>query len=263
MTEKIEIKIELSDISNKCLLKIKETTECVSRIYQAIDKLEIDIHKPLPSDELPILIDDNNPIPSVKKQKEATINWALKKGFEDFIGGLTLSFKETYKFLKIYSLSNEPKYTKTRQEIESELDKINIEIEKFHIPNFIQNIEKLLGKPLPLREEIESINKIRNCLVHRHGIVSGKDVKYSDDESLRLKWISIQSYTIINGEKHIITYEMRKKGITLYNLSHEFISNEKVFKVGEKISLNINEFNGVAATCSQFANSLFPLMPRP
>jgi len=38
---------------------------------------------------------------------------------------------------------------------------------------------------------------------------------------------------------------------------------EKVFKLGDKISLNINEFNGISYTCATFATGLFPLMPQP
>jgi hypothetical protein len=52
------------------------------------------------------------------------------------------------------------------------------------------------------------------------------------------------------------------KGIIVDDLSIRTIKNEKVFKPGEKISLDINEFNGIAFTCATFARELFPLMPR-
>lgn len=262
MTDKIEIELQLDDVTNKFLLQIKETTESVARVYQAIEMLEIDIHKPLPTDDFPILIDDKKSKPSIIEQKEITINWVLRKGFEDFTSGIILIFKEVYKNLKIYSFYKEHNGTKTREQIEAELNKINEDSEKFHIPNFIEKIGELIELPLPYKEEIISINKIRNCLVHRHGIVSEKDIKDSTDGKLHLKWISLQSYTIINGEKHIITYEMRKKEITVPNLYYERILNEKVFKLKEKISLSINEFNGIAATCAEFAYSLFGFMPR-
>lgn len=262
MTEKIKIELQLDDVTNKFLLQIKETTESVARIYQAIEMLEIDIHKPLPTDDFPILIDDKKPKPSIIEQKEITINWVLRKGFEDFTSGIILSFKEAYKNLKIYSFYKEHNGTKTREQIKAELNKINEDREKFHIPNFIEKIGELIELPLPYKEEIISINKIRNCLVHRHGIVSEKDVRDSSDGKLHLKWISLQLYTVVDGKKVVITHEMRKNRMTIYNWGYDRIPNEKVFILGEKISLSINEFNGIAATCAEFARSLFDFMPK-
>jgi hypothetical protein len=261
--EKIEIKIELAEVTNKFLLHLKETTDCLTHIYYSIDKSDIDIHKPLPTDSFPVKITDNKPIPTTEEQKQITLNWALTKAFEDFITGLTKSFKETYKYLKIYTLSQEPPRTKSREDFEKEFQKIDVDIEKFHFPDFIEKIENILNQPLPLKEELLSVNQIRNCLVHRHGTVLNKDIKNSPTGDLRLKWVSLKFWTTKDGEQTEITYDFRKDGVTVDNLSYTTISNEKVFKLGDKILLDINEFNGIAFTCATFANGLFPLMPQP
>lgn len=261
--ERIEIKFELAEVTNKFLLHLKDTTDSITHIYYAIDKSEIDIHKPLPTDSFPITITDNKPKPTIEEQKQLTLRWTLTKAFEEFINGLTKSFKETYKYLRIYTLSQEPKYSRTREGLEAELQKIEIEIEKLHFPDFVDKIEKLLDKPLPLREEILSINQVRNCLVHRHGTVGEKDIKNSPTNDLRLKWNSLKFLTKINGQLTEITYEMRKDGMTAYGLTIQTIRNEKIFKLGDKIFFDINEFNGIAYTCATFASGLFPLMPRP
>lgn len=261
--EKIEIKFELADVTNKFLLHLKDTTDCISHIYYSIDKLDIDMHKPLPTDSLPIVITDNRPKPTKDEQKQLTLLWTLTKAFEEFINGLTKSFKETYKYLRIYVLSQNPKYTRTREELEAELQKIEIEMEKLHFPDFLDKIEKLLNKTLPLREEVLSINQVRNCLVHRHGTVGEKDIKNSPTSDLQLKWNSLKFWTKINGQQTEITYNLRKNGIIADGLSLESIKNVKAFKLGDKISFDINEFNGIAYTCATFANGLFPLMPRP
>jgi len=261
--EKIEIKFELAEVTNKFLLHLKETTDCLTHIYYSIDKSVLDIHQPLPTDSFPVKITDNKPSPTIEEQKQITLNWTLTKAFKDFITGLTKSFKETYKYLKIYTLSQEPPQTRTREDFEKEFQKVEIDIEKFHFPNFIEKIETLLKQALPFREELLSINQIRNCLVHRHGTVLNKDIKNSPTGNLRLKWISLKFSTAKGGQQTEITYAFRKDGVTVDNLSYETIKNEKVFKQGDKISLNINEFNVISYTCATFATGLFPLMPQP
>jgi hypothetical protein len=259
-SKKKELKI--AEITNKFLLHLKETTDCLTHIYNAVNKLDTGIDKPLPTDSFPLVVNDNKPKLTINDQKQITLNWVLTKAFEDFIGGLSISFKETYKCLKIYTISLEPHYTITH-EFKKELKKIETEIEKFSFPDFMENIEKLLQQSLPLKEEILSINKLRNCLVHRNGVVGEKDVKNSLTNDLRLKWISIKFWTEKNGQQEEINFMFRKDKVTVNNLSYKPIKNEKIFKVGDKVELDINEFNGIAFTCLSFANNLFPLMPHP
>ena len=261
--KKIEIKFELGDVTNKFLSHLKYLTDCITHIYYAINRSDIDIYRPLPIDSFPIMVSDNRIKPTIDEQKHLTLNWTLAWAFEDFIKGLTKSFKETYKYLKIYVLSQEPRYTRTKDDLEKELQKIEIDIEKLHFPDFIKKIEELLNQTLPLREEILSINHVRNCLVHRYGTVGEKDIKNSSTGDLQLKWISLKFWANINGQQTEINYDLRKDGIIVNDLSHQTIKNEKTFKLNDKISFDINEFNGIAYTCATFARELFSLMPRP
>lgn len=174
---------------------------------------------------------------------------------------MTKSLKEANRIIKTLILSEKPKYSMTKEEIENELRKINAEIESLHFPKLIEFFENYLGHPLPYREEVISINQIRNCLVHRDGMVSDKDVKNNNE--IELKWISLKWYTKINEVSTEITYDMRKNGITVNNLEYKVIDNKKSFELGQKISIDINEFNGIAYTCSEFAHYLYSSMPKP
>lgn len=264
MTEEIiTIKMDLSDVLDKFLIHIKETSDCLTHIYYAINNSEIDKYRPLPTDCFPILIDDKIPKPTIIELRQNTLNWVLRKAFEDFITGLTKSLQEAYKYLRIYTLSQNKSYFKTRKELEDELKIIESEIEKFHFPDFIERIEKLLNKKLPLRKEILSINQIRNCLVHRHGIIGPKDVRYSRSKDLRLTWLSLSLWTIQEGKHIELNIESRKKGIIITNILPKTTNHERIFQLGDKISFSINEFNGMEYTCVTFVQELFQLIPRP
>lgn len=71
--EKVEIQFELAEVTNKFLLHLKDTTDCITHIYYAINKSDIDIHKPLPTDSFPIKITDNKPNPTIEEQKQLTL----------------------------------------------------------------------------------------------------------------------------------------------------------------------------------------------
>ena len=131
------------------------------------------------------------------------------------------------------------------------------------ICTFIQKIELLLDRQLPLKEEILSINQIRKCLIHRFGRVGDIDVKYSKNNDLRLKWISLRFWTTMNNIKTEVTYDLRKDRITVNELSSELIKNEKIFELGEEISIDINEFNGIAFTCAKFVEQVLNSIPIP
>lgn len=258
---KMEIKFELAEISNKFLLHLKDTTNFVTHIYYSLEDSNVDLNKPLPTNSIPMKINDNQPMLSINEQKLLTFNWVMAKAFEEFIYGLTKSFKEAYKYLRIYKLSQEPKNSQPKEYYEDELKKIEKEIQDLPFPKFIEKIESIIEQTLPLREEMISINQIRNCLIHRHGVVEEKDVKNSTTDELKLKYTSLVFWTNINGELKEITYELRKDGIKAHQISE--VNKEKIFKLGDKVSIDITEFNDIAYTCASFATSLYSLMPIP
>jgi len=130
-------------------------------------------------------------------------------------------------------------------------------------PVLIEFVEKYIGHPLPYREEIISINKIRNRLVHREGLVSDIDIRNKSNEELEMKWISLKWYTKINEVLTEITYDLRKEGLNVNNLTYKVVDNKKTFKLGQKITIDINEFNGIAYTCAEFAQYIYSSMPKP
>lgn len=262
--EKVEFKFELGDITNKFLLHLKDTSDCVRQIYHAIDKLDIDISTPLPTNTLPFTIQNSNKAnPTFHEQKQITLDWVFTKAFEEFINGLTKSFKEAYKYLKVFALHKELNYLKSREQLNEELQKIDAELDRLHFPDFLDRIEKLLCIPLPLKGEILSINQVRNCLVHRHGIVGDKDIKNSATSELSLKWITLKIWVEIEGKQVEMSYDLRKDGISVDSMSFKQVPRERAFRLGEKVLINIDEFNDISFTCSSFVSELMQLMPLP
>ena len=262
--ESIKLEFDINEISRQFLLHIKQTTDNFSCIYFAIDNLNFENIKPLPTDNFPLaIINDKEKEIDNKEKKQNIINWTLTKAFEDIIIGLTKGLKEAYKYLRIHDASLNKSLKWTHELLNAELQQIEIDLEKIHFPSFISKIEELLNDKLYLKDEIISINRTRNCLVHRHAIVKENDTKYSPKNNLCLKWISTSFWTEINGNKKQITFDFRKKGVHVDNLQYKTNNKEKIFKLGERVIIDINEFNDIAYTCVIFSNNLLNLMPQP
>lgn len=160
-SEEFKIRIEVTDVVTNCLRQVKETIDCLTHIYNCVNDSKTNITKPLPTDNLPFKIKDNYPDPTIKEQMQLTIDWALAKSFEDLINGLTKSFKAAITQLRICELYKEHKPTNSKVEFKKNLARIDIDIdiEKYRFPEFIDRIENSLNKQLPLKKEILSINR--------------------------------------------------------------------------------------------------------
>jgi hypothetical protein len=115
--KKVEIKLDISAVSNKCMIHIQEITNCLTLIHQAINHSNIDIIKLLPTNSLPIHIETLMPKPTIEEQKEIAINWILTKAFEEFVNGLTKGLKEAYRSLKFYEFALKPNDSLSEEDI--------------------------------------------------------------------------------------------------------------------------------------------------
>lgn len=254
--EKIELRIKVDEISSVCLLQLKETITAITFIYFSLQDSGFDGNKPLPTDRFPLGIDDKKEKPNAEQQRNATLNWATRKAFEDFIIGLTKSLKKAYKFLSINEIS---KKTASKEEFEKALAKVEQEVEKLHFPDMLTRIENMVDKKLPFHEEVISINQIRKCLVHGHGIVREKDLKECGAEHLKLRTQALYSYSLGEVGKTEITFERRKDGLQVNGMQMDLQQREKSFGIDEQVVIDINDFNDVAFTCAMFADSLYKI----
>jgi hypothetical protein len=95
-----------------------------------------------------------------------------------------------------------------------------------------------------------SINQVRNCLVHRAGVVSKLDV--DEDSTLKLRWLRLT--TIVSdssGEREVELPVVVQPGGKAVLRSHPDI---REYKLGEIIELDAVDFNNVAWTLLTFGN---------
>jgi len=258
ITEIKNIEFTINEISNKALRQIKLTSDAVTFFYHSALNYHPDQIIPLQTDSLAFNIEDSSFDNSPNAVRNRSMDWLFRKAFEEFIVGLTESLIEAYRFLKCADLSKTSKQNKnmTEEDIDLHVEEINIRPRKMPFPNLLAAIEDELKVVLPLRDEILSINSIRNCLVHRNALVSKLDIKDSSSGILKLQYLDLVTFYEKEGEMVEMKWEHKKEKLNTNQL--QFRETPKIigFAEGQHITLDQNIFNGVSYTCTTFLQTL-------
>lgn len=189
----------------------------------------------------------------VNKNKSDFKIWILQKAFEDIVKGLNLSLIEAYFYNSLIMLYSEKK-TVLYSQLVAEIDELKKSASKQHLPELIKEVKSRLTGKLDFEDEITSFNKLRNCLVHRNGIVTLKDINDTENNRLNVKYCRAKVFYIENNEEiEVVKYSVINSGATI---QMKFIKESFYFEVGEKVSINFHQFNDVLVTCMQFGLDL-------
>ena len=124
----------------------------------------------------------------------------------------------------------------------------------------ITEIEQKSGIELQHKDEILSINQIRNCLIHANGKVSEKHINNNLENTLQLSYYDLIAIIEKDGNLIEMNLEHRNIGYQSENINLELRKRNVNFKIGEEIVLDQDIFNGVVYTCSIFVIQLLNIL---
>ena len=151
-TESMNIEIEVSSIVSDFLLGLDEVIESITCIYNAIENCDTNLTAPLPTDNFPIKIEKLKKDRNKVDIKKVTINWVIKKGFEDLIVSMSAGLNQAYFFAKMFSLSRQDNSKKTREEVEEHIVRIKHKASSASFPELIEEFEKEMNIKLPYKD---------------------------------------------------------------------------------------------------------------
>jgi hypothetical protein len=192
----------------------------------------------------------------ITDNKENFKVWVMQKAFEDLIKGVNLALIEAYFFSSIVIRNNS---VTSFKEFQDKINQLRKSATKQHLPELLQNLKPNLTDTLSFEIDILSINKVRNCLVHRNGIVTEVDLTDKNSNVLRVEYTRMKFFY----EKHNEEIEVNKLDLVpgefdlLFKTVKAFID----FKLGERIKFNYQQFNALLATCLFFGQDLVKKLP--
>jgi len=202
---------------------------------------------------------------SIEEARAEFRSWILANGFRDCVEAIGPSLEWARKFCFIWTrpgdVTIQEDGTITLGAIISgeEWNKEIIEgAKKFDfmgLANKLSHLEQKYGfRPPSLHEHILTLNKARNCLSHRRGIVGEEDVNDPSGPFLRIVWRRLQ-FTVRTeqGEKPLELPAHVEAGSLL---AMSFVDTSKRFAIGERLQITPEEFVEMAMTFLLFALQL-------
>ena len=119
--------------------------------------------------------------------------------------------------------------------------------DRLPLPEKLSYLQKSYRWQRPeLSDHILSLAAARNCLVHRDGIVGGKDLKLSGDHGLSVRWRKAELVAgpgtderVLQAGSHVDAGE---------TVSVQFIDSEKSFAIGERVTFTVTEYVDISLT---------------
>ena len=187
-------------------------------------------------------------------------NWLLAAGFHSLVRGVRESLEVAAVCSKLLTGHIRAPSSATLPEV---LDSLRKPISRLSFTDLISSVNAMLVSPLHFEREFLSMQKVRNCLEHRSGIVRQEDLD-EDGAALTLsfpRW----KFFYMRGADEI---EVKKDepvnsgdGELEVDILGRLMPRSRTYQLGERINFTTSEFSEIAMACSYFGNDLASKLP--
>jgi hypothetical protein len=131
--------------------------------------------------------------------KDEFTYWCLRNSFTDAIDQVSAFMEECRLIARLYHMGSKVTGAEWNDAVVDERRKFH----KLGLPDKVTYLRERYGVSSQFEDHILSLNRVRNCLVHRLGIVSAEDVKGSTE--LVIKWHGVR-YLLADNVTGVETY---------------------------------------------------------
>ena len=236
---------------------VRDTLEVLGFALGAIEEADLSKVPPLPGGLIGFSIGSTETVDLVER-KETYTNWLLSKAFQDLARAVNEALQAAYFYVEMLALSSEG--PTTWGALQQRMREIREAGNKKHFPELLQHVGSRLQTPLNFAAEYASLQKVRNCLEHRAGVVSERDL--DADGKLRLVFptfvIALQRP---DGTEAIVNQrsEAYVEGGQLVIFRVGRIERE--YSLGERVVLAVSDYQSIAKGCIAFCKDLEAKLP--
>lgn len=202
------------------------------------------------------------PPQSLEERRLEFGSWILSKGFQELVRGVRQSLEEAANYLGIAARAE---IIKSDSQLYDERARIQKKAQKGSFGDLLAQVNKGLASPLKFNNEFTSLQRVRNCLEHRAGIVGEEDFD-SGRKFISLSVPSVECLveredgskaTVALGDALPVTPGEKLKVVN--SLTTSTIRYEE----GQRIQFSEREFEMVAFACFLFGSDLASRLPQP
>jgi hypothetical protein len=193
---------------------------------------------------------------SADERRSQHEHWILAKAFQDLMRGVRGSLEKAYFFIEL--LSAGAFIAKTNSTLDDVLTPFRTKAQKMNFPDLLGHVNQRLETPLVFAKAYSSMQAARNCFEHRNGIVGSKDAK--SDGVLTMYFPGLKFFVQQDGKEVEVYKNFRTERETVLQIKMEV--RERIFRVGERLTISAADFNEIAFSCVQFGTALALQLPK-
>lgn len=209
---------------------------------------------------------DGLPDMTVDEKRAMFGNWLLSKAFQDLARGVRETLEEAIFYLEMIQMKSG---MTTLEKIEADMAVIRAGAQKPSFPALLDRVNAQLREPMAFDAEFLSLQRVRNCLEHRGGIVGPKDVDpVTGTMALNFPRLKIfymrgeEEIELVVGEA-IDTWEPGNpiEGAKDVPVMLKRVTRTREYALGEPVAITMNDFAEIALACQMFADDLATKLP--
>ena len=198
--------------------------------------------------------------------RETHQNWVLSKGFQDLARGVRETLEEAIFYL---GMIKKKSGMTTMEQIEADMATIRAHAARLQFPQLLSEVNMGLIEPMTFDVEFMSLQKARNCLEHRGGLVGDRDVDPATN-MLTLSFPRLQTF-YMSGEEQIEV--IPGEAIDSHDPDNPFGKDETVsiyvkrvtrsreYFLGDPVVITASDFFEIAMACQLFACDVAAKLP--
>jgi hypothetical protein len=188
-------------------------------------------------------------------------NWILAKAFQDLMRGARASLEQAYLFTEM--ILNPRRQVKSDSTLDDLVAPILKAAADLKFPALLAEVNSRLEKPLDFAAAYRSMQRARNCLEHRGGIVGKADVGKGD--AMELSFPRMKAFYERRGEEVEIEAGAAvnaEDGQPEVMIMMRFDVRLRRFNFGERLALTVSDFDEIAFACYYFGTQLATRLPK-
>jgi hypothetical protein len=229
---------------------IEIALDLVAMVAASLPGADLDSH---PEGSLAFKLKTQTPMNVRRQGVEAAV---LSAAFRELTRGVREMLEQAYIYVMAIEIAGK---TRSYDELSRQLADAMSESNSSNFPDLAAEVERRLPAALQFSKEFHSLQKVRNCLEHRAGVVGPKDVKGGTHLVLTLPRMKI--YTEQNGEEVELGVGQHFTEATTVKMKLDIRRRE--FALGNRVEFTAAEFGEIAHGCWFFAQDLGTKLPRP
>lgn len=202
---------------------------------------------------------------SADARRQIFIRWALSKGFQDLARGLRSSLQEALFFISMLETGSRQI---TWDDLQCEMDQLRALAATLKFPELLRRVNLKLREPLSWEREFQSFQNVRNCLEHRNGLVTERDLDPTSG-SLLLTFPRFKMF-YVRGDEEIelvppcdidTSEEVARGSDGGIPIRGRLESTIREYHLGDSVEITSDDFFAIAMGCSFMATDLGAKLP--